>query len=43
MSQKDFLANAATKRPAGGATTVTSITPKDSPVNVETKRLIGDV
>ena len=40
---KGSLANAAIKKLAGDAITVTSITPKDSLANVEIKRLIGDV
>ena len=43
MFPKVSLANAATKKLAGDAITVTSITPKDSLANVEIKRLIGDV
>jgi len=39
---KDSPANAATKKLAGDATTVTSITLKDLLANAETKKVIGD-
>ena len=43
MFPKVSHANAATKKLAGDAITVTSIMPKDSLANAGIKRLIGDV